>query len=209
MILAQIQKDFTKVIKDAASTSKSNSPADTFTVTRDDSNKNKPAPAISAVLSPSIPKKRKIDGNDTPLRNIIKNAPSRQNSKKFNKEFIVKTPEYTFESLGGIDKTLKELCDLLLMFKHPHIYKKMGLPSPKGLLLHGPPGCGKTMLAQAIAGVGFFFFLPFFSFFIFAVEFNLCFVNKFFISLKQFMVVDSNSKYLTNRQYFLISICSN
>lgn len=104
-------------------------------------------------MSPSIPKKRKIDGNDTPLRSISKNPPSRQNSKRFNKEFMVKTPEYTFENLGGIDKTLKELCELLLMFKHPHIYKRMGLPAPKGLLLHGPPGCGKTMLAQAIAGV--------------------------------------------------------
>lgn len=149
----QIQKDLVKVIKDAASTSKSNSPADTFTVNRDDSNKTKPPSIISTVLSPSIPKKRKIDGNDTPLRAFSKHPPSRQNSRRFNKEFMVKTPEYTFESLGGIDKTLKELCELLLMFKHPHIYKRMGLPAPKGLLLHGPPGCGKTMLAQAIAGV--------------------------------------------------------
>lgn len=155
--LGHVPKDFTKAVKEAASTSKSNSPADTFTSTRDDTNKVKTPSVISAVLSPSIPKKRKIDGMDTPLRNILKNPPSRQNSKKFNKEFIVKTPEYTFLNLGGIDKTLKELCELLLMFKHPHIYKKMGLPAPKGLLLHGPPGCGKTLLAQAIAGVKFSF----------------------------------------------------
>lgn len=154
LCLGLIPKELAKVVKDAASTSKSNSAADAFTVTRDESAKTK-APTGISVLSPSIPKKRKIDGIDTPLRSIIKNTVIRQNSKKFNKEFIAKTPECTFEHLGGIDNTLKELCELLLMFKHPHIYKRMELPAPKGLLLHGPPGCGKTLLAQAIAGVRF------------------------------------------------------
>ncbi|XP_031837266.1 nuclear valosin-containing protein-like smid isoform X2 [Nomia melanderi] len=58
----------------------------------------------------------------------------------------------TFTDIGGCDKILKTVCKLLAHIKHPEIFKQLGISPPRGFLLHGPPGCGKTLLAYAIAG---------------------------------------------------------
>ncbi|NWI93585.1 NVL protein, partial [Pitta sordida] len=61
-------------------------------------------------------------------------------------------PAVTFEDVGGNDETLKEICKMLIHVRHPEVYNHLGVVPPRGFLLHGPPGCGKTLLAQAIAG---------------------------------------------------------
>ncbi|NWS45343.1 NVL protein, partial [Probosciger aterrimus] len=61
-------------------------------------------------------------------------------------------PSVKFEDVGGNDGTLKEICKMLIHVRHPEVYKHLGVVPPRGFLLHGPPGCGKTLLAQAIAG---------------------------------------------------------
>lgn len=56
-----------------------------------------------------------------------------------------------YDSVGGMDKTvqlMRELVELPLRF--PELWTTAGVPTPKGILLHGPPGCGKTLIANAL-----------------------------------------------------------
>jgi len=59
---------------------------------------------------------------------------------------------HSFSDIAGCEKTLEEVCKLLVHMKHPEIYQQLGIVPPRGLLLHGPPGCGKSLLAHAICG---------------------------------------------------------
>lgn len=58
----------------------------------------------------------------------------------------------TFKDVAGIDEVVGELKELVRYLKNPELYTKMGTKAPHGVLLTGPPGCGKTLLAKAIAG---------------------------------------------------------
>lgn len=63
-------------------------------------------------------------------------------------------PEHGYEVLGGIDTLLEEIRQLAEWpMIYPQLYSELGVRPPRGILLHGPPGCGKTILANAIAGV--------------------------------------------------------
>lgn len=58
----------------------------------------------------------------------------------------------TFADVAGIEEAVKELQELVTYLKNPVLFDKMGIKPPHGVLLEGPPGCGKTLVAKAIAG---------------------------------------------------------
>lgn len=58
----------------------------------------------------------------------------------------------SFHDIAGIDSVKEELTEIVDFLKHPQKYKEYGITLPKGVLLVGPPGVGKTMVAKAIAG---------------------------------------------------------
>ncbi|KAK3228122.1 hypothetical protein Dsin_007984 [Dipteronia sinensis] len=57
-----------------------------------------------------------------------------------------------FNDVAGIDEAVEELLELVRYLKNPDLFDKMGIKPPHGVLLEGPPGCGKTLVAKAIAG---------------------------------------------------------
>ena len=68
------------------------------------------------------------------------------------REFYVERSKVWWKDVGGLDEIKKSLSDnLITAMKQPNKFTKMGIRPPKGALVYGPPGCGKTMLARALA----------------------------------------------------------
>lgn len=58
----------------------------------------------------------------------------------------------SYEDIGGLKPQLRKIREIIeLPLKHPELFERLGIASPKGVLLHGPPGTGKTLIARAIA----------------------------------------------------------
>jgi len=82
-----------------------------------------------------------------------------ENTKvEFNPEAIeVKDDDHrevdvSYEDIGGLNDELSKIREMIeLPLKHPEIFERLGIDSPKGVLLHGPPGTGKTLIAKAVA----------------------------------------------------------
>jgi transitional endoplasmic reticulum ATPase len=68
------------------------------------------------------------------------------------REFYVETPKVRWEDIGGLEDVKRRLEDnILKTIKKPELFRKLGIEPPKGVLLYGPPGCGKTLIAKALA----------------------------------------------------------
>ena len=65
---------------------------------------------------------------------------------------IIESPDIDYNRIGGLDAQIQELVESVeLPLKKPETFERIGITPPKGVLLHGPPGSGKTLLAKAVA----------------------------------------------------------
>lgn len=82
---------------------------------------------------------------------IIKKVPI---TRRFNVEkfVIVERPVISWDEIGGLNQQIQEIKEVVeLPLKKPELFKKIGITPPKGILLYGEPGTGKTLLAKAVA----------------------------------------------------------
>jgi proteasome-associated ATPase len=65
---------------------------------------------------------------------------------------LEEVPDIDYSDIGGLSAQIEQIRDAVeLPFLHPDLFREHGLKPPKGILLYGPPGCGKTLIAKAVA----------------------------------------------------------
>ncbi len=83
---------------------------------------------------------------------IIKQETSLHISEHITEEEEKGAIYVTYEDVGGLDREIQRVREMVeLPLRHPSLFKRLGIDPPKGVLLRGPPGCGKTLLAKAVA----------------------------------------------------------
>jgi ribosome biogenesis ATPase len=91
------------------------------------------------------PKPKRRKGDRGPLKEVDRTPPT----------------DISLRDLGGVENVIMELNESVAMpMLYPDMYIKTGIPPPRGVLLHGPPGCGKTMIANAFAAAIGVSFIP-------------------------------------------------
>lgn len=125
-------------------------------------------PSASGANTPIAPIQTSINGNEeveSPMKsdrqaNGEPKSKRRKGEREVRKDVDRAPPtDISLENLGGVDNVIEELNELVAMpMLYPETYIRTGIQPPRGVLLHGPPGCGKTMIANAFAaeiGVSF------------------------------------------------------
>jgi ribosome biogenesis ATPase len=122
--------------------------------TSEDAGATSSAKPNSAADGPSNGKRKlrttkTVEGNSSKRSKLLTSS-----SSAISKEHS--PPTARLSDLGGVEACVEKMLELVAMpLCHPEVYLHTGIKPPCGVLLHGPPGCGKTLLAHAIAGVRF------------------------------------------------------
>ncbi|CAI4600037.1 BFH_collapsed_G0035120.mRNA.1.CDS.1 [Saccharomyces cerevisiae] len=124
-------------------------------IERDTNEMNK---RITSTWSKSGSVSESITETDVPKTEEVKKSKkrSKEGTCKVKRQKIKEDrspPNSSLKSLGGMDDVVAQLMELIgLPILHPEIFLSTGVEPPRGVLLHGPPGCGKTSIANALAG---------------------------------------------------------
>ena len=117
--------------------------------------KSSSGPTLIVDYLPSIKKEELYPGRYVALNQrgstIVEVLPDREDPYVSSMEVIEK-PNVRYSDIGGLDTQIMELREVVeLPIKNPELFEEIGIEPPKGVLLYGPPGCGKTLLAKAVA----------------------------------------------------------
>ncbi|MCI4461570.1 MAG: proteasome-activating nucleotidase [Thermogladius sp.] len=112
-------------------------------------------PNLIVYISESVPRDKLVPGARVALNQrgstIVDVLPEYEDPYVQSFE-VIERPEVTYDDVGGLKEQIRELREVVeLPLKNPELFKEIGIEPPKGVLLYGPPGCGKTLLAKAVA----------------------------------------------------------
>ena len=95
----------------------------------------------------------KLRGGDALLLDLRSNLLTEKLLRQEAEELVLEeVPDISYADVGGLDSQIEAITDAVeLPYLHRALFNDYDLPAPKGILLYGPPGCGKTLIAKAVA----------------------------------------------------------